>query len=433
MRKISFIILLLVVYTGYNLVRAQEELKLNLFEAQQYAIEYNKTLKNAGLAVDAAEQLVWESVAMGLPQVDASVDYTNFLGAEISIRFGEESPVTTIPFKPTSNLGITVGQLIFSGSYIVGLQTARIYKDLSESSYDKTELDIKEQVIRSYYTVLVAERTHEIIMQNLDNIRDVYNKTKAAYSVGMAEVTDVDQMAVQVTYLENAAKSAQRQIELAYNLLRLQLGAGVDTKLELTDNLDGILLRINFEATLADELDLNDNINYQIMYKQQMLSKKQVDLEKMNYLPTISGFYSRTQKILKPDFDMTPPNLVGLKMNIPIFSSGSRRAKVVQARINYETTLNNKSLLTDQLLIQEKQYRYNLRSGMEQYESQKENVEVSRRVYDNINLKYQQGLVSSLDLTTSNNNYLQAETGYINALIQLLNAQLDLNKLLNNL
>jgi outer membrane protein len=433
MRRISIIILLFTVHTGFSLVRAQEELNLSLSAAQEYAIEYNKTLKNAGLAVDAAEKLVWESVAMGLPQVDASVDYSNFLGAEISIRFGEGSPVTTIPFKPTSNLGITVGQLIFSGSYIVGLQTARIYKDLSESSYEKTELDIKEQVIRSYYTVLVAERTHEIIMQNLDNIRDVYNKTKAAYSVGMAEVTDVDQMAVQVTYLENAAKSAQRQIELAYNLLRLQLGAGVDTKLELTDNLDGILLRINFEATLADELDLNDNINYQIMYKQQMLSKKQVDLEKMNYLPTISGFYSRTQKILKPDFDMTPPNLVGLKMNIPIFSSGSRRAKVVQARINYETTLNNKSLLTDQLLIQEKQYRYNLRSGMEQYESQKENVEVSQRVYDNINLKYQQGLVSSLDLTTSNNNYLQAETGYINALIQLLNAQLDLNKLLNNL
>jgi len=430
MRRISIIILLFTVHTGFSLVRAQEELNLSLSAAQEYAIEYNK---NAGLAVDAAEKLVWESVAMGLPQVDASVDYSNFLGAEISIRFGEGSPVTTIPFKPTSNLGITVGQLIFSGSYIVGLQTARIYKDLSESSYEKTELDIKEQVIRSYYTVLVAERTHEIIMQNLDNIRDVYNKTKAAYSVGMAEVTDVDQMAVQVTYLENAAKSAQRQIELAYNLLRLQLGAGVDTKLELTDNLDGILLRINFEATLADELDLNDNINYQIMYKQQMLSKKQVDLEKMNYLPTISGFYSRTQKILKPDFDMTPPNLVGLKMNIPIFSSGSRRAKVVQARINYETTLNNKSLLTDQLLIQEKQYRYNLRSGMEQYESQKENVEVSQRVYDNINLKYQQGLVSSLDLTTSNNNYLQAETGYINALIQLLNAQLDLNKLLNNL
>ena len=249
----------------------------------------------------------------------------------------------------------------------------------------------------------------------------------------MAEVTDVDQMAVQVSYLENSAKSAERQIELAYNLLRLQLGAEVDTELKLTDDLDAILLRVNIEATLAEDLDLDKNMDYRVMTKQQLLSQKQVDLEKMNYLPTISGFYSRTQKLLKPDFDMTPPNLVGLQMNIPIFSSGSRKAKVEQAKINYETTLNNKSLLTDQILMQEKQYRFNLRSGMEQYQSQKENVEVSKRVYNSINLKYRQGLVSSLDLTTANNNYLQAQSAYISSMVQLLNAALDLHKLLNTL
>ena len=120
-------------------------------------------------------------------------------------------------------------------------------------------------------------------------------------------------------------------------------------------------------------------------------------------------------------------------MNIPIFSSGSRKAKVEQAKINYETTLNNKSLLTDQILMQEKQYRFNLRSGMEQYQSQKENVEVSKRVYNSINLKYRQGLVSSLDLTTANNNYLQAQSAYISSMVQLLNAALDLHKLLNTL
>ncbi len=428
MRNKSLLIFFFIV-AGLPSMSAQEkQLSLSLKQAQQYALEYNKTLKNAGLAVDAAREFIWESVAMGLPQVDVTMDYSNFLGAEIN--FGEFG---TIPFKPTSNLSLTVGQLVFSGSYIVGLQTARIYKDLSESGYVKTELDIKGQVISSYYTVLVAERTHEIIMQNLANIKDVHDKTAALYSVGMAEETDVDQMAVQVSYLENAAKSAERQIELAYNLLRLQLGASVDSELKLTDNLDNILLRINFDAAMGESLDLDKNVDYQVMNKQQLLSKKQVTLEQMGYLPTVTGFYSRTEKILKPEFDMTPPNLLGLQMNLPIFTSGSRKSKVDQARIEYKTTLNNKALLTDQLLIQEKQCRFNLRTGLEQYESQKENVEVSHRVYDNIALKYQQGLVSSLDLTTANNNYLKAESDYVGALLQLLNAKLELDKLMNNL
>ena len=130
---------------------------------------------------------------------------------------------------------------------------------------------------------------------------------------------------------------------------------------------------------------------------------------------------------------MTPKNVIGMQMNIPIFSSGGRKAQIDKAKIDYETALNSKELLTDQLLIQEKQLRYNLSSGMEEYENQKDNVEVSRRVYDNINLKYQQGLVSSLDLTTANNNYLMAETSYISALMQVLNAKLDLDKLMNKL
>lgn len=433
MRNKVLILLCLLVQPGLFRTLAQEALSLSLEEAQQYALEYNKVLENAGLAVDAAQEFLWESISMGLPQVDATVDYSNFLGAEIEIKFGEEAPVTKIPFKPTSNIGLTVGQLIFSGSYIVGLQTARIYTDLQESVYDKTELDIKGQVISSYYTVLVAEKSHEIIIQNLENIKDVYEKTSAMHSVGMAESTDVDQIAVQVTSLENTAKSAERQIELAYNLLRLQLGADVDSEIKLTDSLEGILLGINFDAALASQMDLNDNIDYQMMSKQQLLSEKQVNLGRMEYLPTVTGFYSRTQKLLKPDFDMTPPNLLGFQMSIPIFSSGSRKSRVDQAKIDLTTTLNNKALLTDQLLTQEKQFRFNLRTGLEQYESQMENVEVSKRVYDNINLKYQQGLVSSLDLTTANNNYLQAESGYINSLIQVLNAKLELDKLLNNL
>ena len=432
MKKIATLILLLLTMAVYNRSLAQESLTLTLDAARQYAIEYNKVLKNASLAVDAADKRYWETISAGLPRVDATMDYTNFMGAEISFKFGEGTPMT-IPFKPTSNFSLTVAQLIFNGNYWIGLQTANIMRDLTETSFEKTELEIREQVAIAYYSVLVSEKSVDIIMQNLDNIKDVYNKTNTMYSVGIAEITDVDQLAVQVSLLENAAKSLSRQVEMAYNLLRIQLGVTAETKITLTESLDEIMAGMDHITTLATPLELNENVDYRLMNSQQLLSKKQVNMEIMSCLPSITGFYSNTQKILRPDFDMTPPNMLGLQMNVPIFASGMRKAKWDQAKINYETTLNTKALLTDQLLIQEKQLRYNLTTAIEQYESQKENVAVSKRVFDNLNLKYEQGLVSSLDLTTANSNYLQSETNYITATMQLLNADLALNKLLNTL
>ena len=126
----------------------------------------------------------------------------------------------------------------------------------------------------------------------------------------------------------------------------------------------------------------------------------------MSFLPVITGYYNYTEKILKPDFDISPKNVIGINVNIPLFSSGMRRAKLNQAKINMMTFKNNMDLLEEQLLINEKQLKYNLKIALEQYENQKENANVSKRVYENMKLKYNQGIVSSLDLTTSNNNYI---------------------------
>jgi outer membrane protein TolC len=432
MKRIFLLIVTFFAIGGINRIMSQTDLALTLNEARQYAVEYNKVLKNFALAMDAADKQYWESVSAGLPRVDATMNYTNFLGAEIEFNFPDTPPMS-IPFKPTSNLSISLAQLVFNGNYVVGLQTAKIARDLSKTNFERTELEIKEQVAVAYYSVLVTEKSVDIINQNLENIRNVYDKTKKMYQVGIAEITDVDQLAVQVSQLENAAKSLGRQVEMAYNLLRIQLGVTADTKITLTESLDDIILQMDHVTTLATPFELNNNIDYKLMNGQQLLSKKMIDLEVMSWLPSITGFYSRTQKILKPDFDMTPPNMIGLQMNVPIFASGARKASWDKAKINYQTTLNNKALLTDQLLIQEKQLRYNLATAMEQFASQKENVAVSKRVYDNLNMKYQQGLVSSLDLTTANSNYLQSETNYISATMQLLQADLELNKLLNTL
>ena len=411
----------------------QEKLVLSLEDAVNYAIEYNKQVKNADLAVLEAQKKINENIFSGLPQVNATVDYSNFMGAEMELSFGEGIPPRVIPFNPTSNLNLSVGQLLFSGSYIVGLQAAKLYKEFNVTNLQKTEQDIKEQVTKSYLLVLVSERSIEIISKNLELTREIFEKTKVMASVGVAEKLDVDQFEIQLSSLENAQKSAERQSEMAYNVLRLQLGASVNTVLELTDSLSTLVTLCNTEDIIDDPFQLDNNLDYKLMLMQEKLARKQMTLQKMNYLPTVTGFYRYTEKLLKPELDFSPKNVIGLNVDVPLFSSGMRNAQVSQARIQYETALNNKALVSDQLLVQERQYRYNLKNAFEQYENRMDNVDVSFRVYQNYKLKYEQGVASSLDVATSNSNYLQAESEYVSAIINLFDSYLALQKLLNSL
>jgi outer membrane protein len=427
------IILILAVFTGFLPLKSQDKLSLDLNGAIEHALEYNLTLKNAGLEVEKAVGNVRETLAAGFPQVNATLDYSNFLGAEMEFRFSQEMPATTIPFKPTSNLQLTVGQLLFSGNYIVGLQIANLYKKVMETNYKKSKQDIKEQVMKAYYLVLVSERNRQITENNLKNIKDIYEKTKPMADVGIVEETDVDQLFVQVSLVENLLISAEAQLEMSYNIMRLHLGVGADINIELTESLEEILDKINFENMLMEPFTVTSNLDYQLLQSNQKIFRKQVNLEKMSFLPTVTGYYNYTEKILKPEFDISPKNVIGLNVSIPLFSSGMRMARLKQAQVNRLSGENNMDLLEQQLLINEKQLKYNLRIALDQYKIQKKNAEISKKVYDNINLKYQQGVVSSLDLTTANNNYITSEANYIRSLLNLLEADVSLKKLYSSL
>ncbi len=158
-----------------------------------------------------------------------------------------------------------------------------------------------------------------------------------------------------------------------------------------------------------------------------------MQLEKASYLPSIVGFYTYTEKLIKPVFDMTPKNVIGLSMNIPIFSSGLRKSKVTQSKIDLLIAQNSKDLVSQQLQIQEKNLRFNLSNMLEQYKNQKKNIEIAKEIFSKMSLKYEQGVVSSLELTSANNNYLAAESDYTNILFQLLDAEIALRKLNGNL
>jgi len=412
---------------------AQQKLILDLKAAREHALEHNKNMINTGYALDKAQLAVKEAIANGLPQVEGSVDYSNALGANISIRFQEDMPATEIAIKPTSNFYLTVNQLLFSGNYIVGVQIAKLSKELTSKSQQKTELEVLTNVTDAYYMVLISKETESIISQNVENLQDLYQKTEMLLKEGVIEQTDLDQLFVQLKSLENTLSSAQRQTELAINLLKLQLGAGIDTEIELTETLDGLIEQANLENVLLGQFDLQKNVDFQLMEQQEMLSEKMINMQKSNALPMLAAFYRYTYKILKPDFDTSPKNIIGIQMKIPIFSSGLRSSKTRQAMIDLKTTQNNKSMLEDQLLTMDKQLRFNFNNAVEAFTNQKTNVEVSRRVYANLKLKYEQGLISGLDLINADNNYLRAESDYISAMMQVLNSRLQLEKLYGNI
>ncbi len=412
---------------------AREVMRLDLEGARKQAILYNKTLKNAGMAVDKSVYQLKEAISAGLPQVSSTLDYTNALGAKLSIRFVEDAPPTEIPIRPTSNFNLQVGQLLFNGPYFVGIELAKLGKSLMEKSYEKSEQDILAQVTGGYNLVLMSRELLDLLNRNVTNFREVYNKTSALVSAGILEQTDLDQLGVQIASLGNSVRSSERQLELAKNMLRLQLGLTIDQDFEVLGTLDQALLAMNGISEASGPFDVNRNPDFQLLGLQENLTQKQVRLQYAAFLPTLTGFYNRTEKILKPDFDMSPKNMVGLNLSIPIFSGGQQTAKLKQAKIELETMQNTRELLAEQLEVQEKQLRFNLKNANETYLNQVTNLDVARRVYSNLKLKFEQGMISALDLVTADNNYLRAETEYLTALFQVLQAKLDLDKINGNL
>jgi outer membrane protein TolC len=408
-------------------VFSQEPLRLTLKEAQDYALRHNRIVWNAGLSVSEAQKRTWETISAGLPQVNATVNYQNMMGFKMSFAGMD------IAMAPTSNLQATVSQLLLSAGYWVGIKMSKIGENMSETARLQAELDVKHQTQSAYYAVLIAEESKKILEQNLKNIQALAQSTEDMVRVGVAEQTDADRMKLQVVTMVNAITMVERNIELAYNLLRFSLGVETDTKIELTETLfDDCIPCRNYELQ-SKNFDVNANYNMQLMTRQIDLADMQISLAKTASLPTVAAFYSYTHKIAKSTFDMSPNNVIGLQANIPIFASGQRHVRTQQARINLEKAQNSRDLLADQLFMQEKQLRFNLENAIESLELQNEAVNVSQRVFESVSRKFQQGTASSLDVTIASSELLQAQTNYINAMMQVFSAQTELEKLLNAL
>lgn len=409
-------------------VQAQGEIQeLSLKQAVEFALEHNKQLQASQLDNELYKEKVREAISQGLPQINGTVDYTtNF---KYKMNFGG----MTNELKDQSNLTISAQQLLFDGQWILGIQTSKIAKQMAAQQVDITDMDIRENIYNSYYLILVSERSMDIVRQNLENMDKIYKHTENMYNAGTVEVTDVDQIRITVSQLKNSLLTLERTVEINYNLLRLQLGLQAGSKMKLTDALEGFLTAEDFIKLSTQPFEIGNNKEWQLMQTQEELQRKMVGLQKWTYAPTVSAFYNYNYKIVKPTLDFSPQHTAGVTMNIPIFSGLQRKAQLEQAKIQLEQTSINKSLLEDQLNLQEEQLKYELKNSIENFNLQKDNIGVAKRVLENYQRKYELGAVSSLDLTQANNNYLQAENNYTTACMSLLQAQTSLERLYSSL
>jgi len=439
MRRLLLLIIFSASLWGIN-AAAQEapaSLSLTVEEAMQYAIENNRNVTSARYDLLAAEKGVWEAYAAGLPTVDGSVSLGDNLavmtriiemnGQQMAFKFGTQYDLA---------YGVSASTVLFNAPWIVGIQTAKLATTLASQGLKLTEIDTKESVMTSYYLILVTEETIKIIDANIADLEETMVSTKAMYSVGMAEATDVDQIQANLSTLNNTKASMQRNQELTTNMLRFMLGVERTTGIILTETLDQVTALVNVEALLAEDFDMNENINYQLIESQYQMSELALKGAKAAVLPSLAASIYYNQNGMGDqlnDMEFYPNSVLGFQLQVPILASGLRSTRIKRAKIDLDKAENTRAMVSDQLLLQEKQLRYNLISSNEQYRSQKENADVAARILQSFENKYNQGMASSLELTQANSNYLTAQNNYLTALLNLLQTKVAYDKLMNKL
>jgi outer membrane protein TolC len=428
-----------------SLSRAQDTVYFSLAEAMDYAMENNLNAENARLDVAIAEERVWEATATGLPQFDASVNYNyniNLATTLIPDFLGDPSDKIEVQFgtRHFATGGIVGSQLIFSGQFIIGLQAAKIFKELTQRNNERTGQQVRQAVIQNYYLVLLGENTLVALRGNLDNVRISLNETRALLDAGFVEEIDADQLEVTQTALENSVLSLERQVVAARNLLKYQMGLDRNRVIILKDSLSALVEEIDFEASLNASLTLEENIDYQILQEQERLAMMDLKLEKSEYMPTLSAFYSLDYTAQRDEFNFLDrdeswfqASAVGLSLNIPIFSSGMRRAGVSQKQLAYQQAQNNRSFAAEGLLVEFQQAKYDFANALEQYRSERKSLQLAEKVVTVTREKYNQGLSSSLELTQVNDQYLNTLGNYTTAMVEVLNAKITIDLLMNKI
>jgi outer membrane protein TolC len=289
-----------------------------------------------------------------------------------------------------------------------------------------------ENITNTYFTALVARQSGDILDSTLTSIKKMLFETEQMFKNGFVESTDVDQLKILESNIKSTLTVTRRQTGIMERLLKFEMGLPIDQAIELTDQIDPLITIMNLETAVIDSFRVENNIDYNMAYTQEKLMKLRYNLSQVQFLPTISGYYSYYKSLDNNFFNDQSPNTFGLSLNLPLFSSGKRTSQVGQSRLDYMKAQTNKQMTADNLQLEYESALSGFISARDVYYMQKENRDLALKIYKKSITKFREGMGSSLDLNQTQSQYFTAEGTYFNALMSLVSAKSKLESLLTN-
>ena len=417
--------------------------QLDLDGAIQLAKTNNRTLQNSSKDIQIAKQKRWETIAIGLPQVSLSAGYMNALKQATTVvpseTFGgQPGEFAELLFGTTqsANAGLRLEQLIFDGSYLVGLQASEVYLRISEQAYAKTEQVITQATVDAYINALLAKAQITVLEQNLEAAQQNLNEIKVIFENGLTEEETMQQLQLIVSYLKSSLNYTKQMARLAKNVLRFVLGMEFDAPLTLSSTLEGLALQ--HQSEYSNSLSLNENIDYQIAQNDIRSKELLLKLERFKSLPKITAFlsggydgYNQSFEFTQPEQDWFGRASFGLNLSIPVFSSFLSQAKKQQAKLALEQSKNEAADVAQELLLEESRLRSEVQFNLENLQTTATNLGLATSIEQKNQLKFKEGLVSGFTLRQAQTQLYDAQNDYLTAMQQLVVSKTSLSLLLN--
>lgn len=433
----KYLIILTTLFFGF-VANAQSTMSLSLQQATDFAIENSYNTKVSKKDIESAKQQKWETTTIGLPQIDGNIDYINNLKRQFpGVDFDQDG---TIDFnaKQSINAGVTLRQLLFDGSYLVGLQSARTFLKISEQAKEKTELVTREAVINAYGNVLITEKSIEILQNNKKILKKNFNDAKKIFENGLNEEEDVEQLEITLGNVQSQLNSVLRLKGIAYQMLNITLGNDINTELTLTDSLDSLTeSNINFEL-ISQDFNLNNHVDYKIALNDRESKRLLMRYEQSQALPKLSAFVnynfianSETFSFFQNQQEWIGTSALGVSLNIPIFSSFKRSAKTQRARIDLDIADIRLKETQEKLNLQVKTAKSDYQLSIENYQTAKKNLRLAERIEKKQQVKFFEGLSSSFDLTQAQNQLYTQQQSFIQSMLDVVAKKAALENALN--